>query len=434
MKKYILFITLFWLLSIFNTSNASWACPIKDNTAQALLDYIKNNNTVIKNVTDSIVSDKWYREEQKQDLAILEQIEKDFKKAKRETESIFNQMFNFSWYYSYFNYFAVFPISTDVPFEVKRDYRLLDSEAKSLIKYLNKIEKKEFFNIIVTDPCKWVSADYCTFDDNRAKSIIGKLIENNDRVLDLYRLTVMWEAHSFDLDTELNLTDENFFEELQANYKTEIMSACNSEKWGFMDQISKAIDNIKSLQEQAEGWIEKWQDAIALLLWERPDEERKLERELLLQYLKESWVSAENQEIMLQNLEKYNAWEVDENNRFVSNSIKSIWDKLEKVVQKWKKELFWDYARKKGWINLNEKRVVISNSEKSKEIQERIAKLYESEIPAASIEDQTTAKLRARIIKTHLNINSWIKTLEETINIAERVCDKPDAWKWKCRN
>jgi len=427
-------ITFFILISIsLNTTYAVWVCPIKDKTATVLSDYINNNNKVIKNVTDSIVSNKEVKENNNSQNWVFDGIKNDLNIAKNEITTMFNEMFSFSWYYSYFNYFAVFPISNDIPFQVKRDYRLLDKETKDLIKYLKKIDKKDLLDIIVKDPCDWVRAYTCEFDDNSVKTIILNLIKNNERILDMYRLIIMWEYWKIELEKEFNLTDDTFYDEMKENYNTETMSLCNSEKWWFMEQVTDAIDNIKSLNEQAEGWIDKWKEARELLVWNRPDLETKLEKELLLKYLKESWVSPDNQKIMLNNLEKYNAWWITEENNFLANTFKSIWDKIEDSLKKWQKELFWDNYMKDKWsTTINEIQVVTDNSKKSKEIKERIAELYEKEIPFASIEDSTTQNLRTKIIKTHISLDSSIKTLEKTIDISRKVCNNQASWKWDC--
>ncbi|MDR0771827.1 MAG: hypothetical protein LBF15_01920 [Candidatus Peribacteria bacterium] len=47
---------------------------------------------------------------------------------KNEGIRISNSVFSMDSYYSSFIYYAVFPISNEIPPEVKRDYRLLENE------------------------------------------------------------------------------------------------------------------------------------------------------------------------------------------------------------------------------------------------------------------------------------------------------------------
>lgn len=432
--KIILFITFILLISLPTYSYAAWVCLIKDESAQVLLDYIKNNKQVIKNVTSWLIEEKDYSKNSKEWTLSWEinQLKDDSIIAKNQTVSIFNEIFNFSWYFSYFRYFAVFPISNEVPSQVTRDYKLLDKENKWLTEYIKKLDAKWNSDIIIKNACNWVTWK-CEFEKASAKEIIWEISKNNDKILDLFRLSVIWEPESFN-STDLILVSNNFELEIKKNYWTDSLSACNSDEEWFFEIVTDAIKNIKLLNKEAEDGIEKWKEAWQLLIWNRPDEEAKIEKNELRNHLGNVWVSMNNQEIMNENLDKYNQWWMNKNNNFLTNTIKSTVSKTTKELKKWKEEVVKDFFTNEEYENpsYNDLIQVGDNSQLTKNIQERITLLYEEEIPFAAVWDVSTENLRAKIIETHFSLDNSINTLEKTLKLSSKFCNKQDRWAWKC--
>ncbi|MDR2641054.1 MAG: hypothetical protein LBC61_07360 [Candidatus Peribacteria bacterium] len=106
----------FTFLILVLGTNYSFAaeCLIQDKSSPALLEYIKNNQAVIKNITTEISKVK------------VEQTTKD--KIVNSITKAYNSTFNFGSYYSSFNLYAVYPISNEVPSEIMRDHNLLKKE------------------------------------------------------------------------------------------------------------------------------------------------------------------------------------------------------------------------------------------------------------------------------------------------------------------
>ena len=71
---------------------------------------------------------------------------------------------------------------------------------------------------------------------------------------------------------------QNFELEIERYYWKESISACNSSEGGFFDKITKAIEEIKLLNELWEKWIQEWKDAWWLLIWKDPSIEKILEK------------------------------------------------------------------------------------------------------------------------------------------------------------
>ena len=448
MKK--ILITLILLLS-YSASYAAWTCLIKSKTAPFLSDYIKNNRTVVKNITSAIVKDANKKDDEKIkeqnaaktkfDKQVLN-IKNKFKDAWQklinewnEISSIFNEIFNFTWYYSYFKYYVNYPLFNEVPFQVKRDYSQLDKENKWLVEFIKKLDQKWNTEIVVEDACKWITKwkEKCKNELNwkKTKEIIWKLVKNNDLILDLYRTNVIWEISEIKFD-DLLLVDNNFILDIEKYYSKKAISPCNEEKEWFFKQISDAIKNIKLINKKSEDWIQKWKDAYALLIWNKPDEENKIWQKKLKEYLNNNWIRSDKQWIINSNIEKYNSEWFSQNNNFISNSYNSTIKKAKKDFELWKKENIWDTIPKDTKkINIDLLKKVKWNSEITREIQAKISELYQSEIPFAWVWDITAEKLRTNIINSHLNIQDSINTLEKTIKVSQKVCKAQWGW-WKC--
>lgn len=356
---------------------------------------------------------------------------KDLSKAKNETVSIFNQMFNYTWFYSYFRYYTVFPISNEVPYQVKRDYKILDNESKWIVEYIKKMDSNWTTDSIVKDACSWVEGN-CDLKDMSSKKVLWELMKNNDKILDLYRLTVMWQWNKF--NDKLILVDNNFELDIWKYYWKESISACNSIKGWFFETITTAIQNIKLLNDQWADWIQMWRDTWDMMLWKEPSREALAEKELLRNYLSAQWITLQNQEIMQNNLDKYNEQWISKNNNFISNTISQTFWKIDNLFKYWKDAIISDFFNNNPDenINTNEIRTVTENSIVSKDLKKRISELYNEELPFAAIWDISTENLRAKIIQTHMSLDDSINILEKTIKISQKVCNSQDQKRWKC--
>ena len=445
-------ITLLVLISIPTYSYAAPACLIKNKTAPFLSQYIKDNRLVVKNVTNAIIKEKKklndnkIRENNKDKSQIdkvlwnlnssISKVWTDATNALNETASIFNEMFNFTWYYSYFKYFVTYPISNEVAFQVKRDYTLIVNENKWLLEFIKKMDQNWEWNIKVDEPCKWVVnwLNKCNLELKwkTTKKIIWKLAQNNDIILDFYRSSVIWADLDFSYD-DFILVPEDFLTKMKNNYWELSVLKCNEEKDWFFTTIKKAIDDITLINKTSEKWIQKWKDAYALLLWASPGEETKIEKKKLKEYLSNNWIPTDKQDIMLSNLDKYNENKsFSLNNNFVTNTFKSIQNKIQKSLKKWKDENIWNNIPKETKkVSIDKIQTINNILNKNKELQNNITNLYQSEIPFATAWDITTETLRGKIINTHISIQKSIDTLEKTCILSVKVC-KEQWWWWNC--
>mgnify|MGYP003963168751 FL=1 len=428
MKK-IKLLTFILLLCMPSYLSAAWTCSIKDKSAQVLLDYVKDNKQVIKNISNAITENN----NKKKELDTSNSVSNQISKAVNETVSLFNQSFNFKWYFSYAEYFLTFPLISEIPVQVKRDYWILDKQNKFLLEYVKMLDSQLYTQIVVSEACKWVTSK-CNLNNKTAKEIVSSLIYNNDQILNLFRLSILWYPDEFDW-VDLILVNNSFELEIKKAYSTESIKACSKEKWWFFEQISTAIKDIELLNKQWRDWIDMWKDSWELLIWNDPNnDEAKIEKRELSEELSRKWISTENKEILKSNLEKYNTEWINLNSNFVSNTIISTYWKIEEQLKFWNEEVVWDFFDEKvEKININDLNRVTDNSELSKEIQEKITTLYEKEVPFAAIWDVVTEWLRSKIIKTHFSLDDSINTLEKTIKVSQKVCNSQSTWDWLCK-
>jgi hypothetical protein len=118
MKKIFLTFSVFLTLLNINTVSAEPSCAIEYQPSEQLRQYIENNRKVIKNITKEISASNQQSE-----------INKTWNDSKN-TVRVFNNLISWNSYQTYFNYYLIYPLSNDIPYEIKRDYRLLENESK----------------------------------------------------------------------------------------------------------------------------------------------------------------------------------------------------------------------------------------------------------------------------------------------------------------
>ncbi len=427
MKK-ILFTFFVFIISINYTYAGS--CTIKSSASPALLEYIENNRSIINNISSQISESE---EKTTKEKTLGNEVENEYTNVKSSALKVYNQIFNFDSYYSYFKYFAVFPISNEVPHEVKRDYRLLETEWKWIKFYLDSIVKNWKTELII----KWICKDIkvkCDFaDEIPAWELIWKLTANNEAVLDLFRNTVIWEMVKNKVD--IQLVSPNFEMDIQTNYNIEAYSKC-SEEWWFFEKISKAIKEIWVLNEEWRNWIQKWKDAIDLMLWNDTKNEKyaEAEKRLLKNELSKQWISWDSQANMLDALDKYNSEWFSKNNNFIKNTFNNTRLKLERKLKDFKDDVIWDFFEKKWWedIDINSTINAQKNSTNTNEIKEKIDSMYLEMMNFEWNSELNTTNLRTRLINMHIDLSNSINILNKIYPKSEKVCKQQDSWKWNC--
>lgn len=439
MKKTLLtFLVLIITTSI--TFAAEEECAIKSDTAPVLKEYIKNNKKAREEISKIAKDIKSKEKDKTSNLNPLNaQWISNFRAFLLTT---YSKIFNFESYFSYFKYWAIFPISNEIPNEVKRDYRLLDNETDALKRYLNTIGKNNLNNIVIDDICSsinlWVECNLPT--KASAWDLIWLLIKNHENVMNMYRNVIMWEASI--IWEAFTLIPEWFEEELKKYYSQAEYSTCSLEDWWFFDRIETAFEKVTSLHLVAKDWIQKWKDAIDLLQWKDTSKWKyaDLEKKLLMNELWRQWVHWDGQSNMLSALEKFNQQWLSTNSNFAYNTFNNTWNNLVNWLKRLKDDTIWDFlekpeVKKEKTVDIEATLKAQTNSTNIIEIKERINTMY-FELSQMEAESETYAStLIARIIKSHFDILKSIDILSESCEKAVQVCLKQDPSKgdcWKC--
>jgi hypothetical protein len=430
-----------WLISISVlltptiTYGESSTCPIKNETAKSLTNYIKNLRKAVTNTNKSLL---WKID--KKDTGKLNV-------TWNEVTRIYNDIINWDWFYTDFSYYLTFPMLNDLPIAIDRDLSILENETDWLRNYLETIVSKWYSWVELTsdEVCDWVKNCNLEWD---TINIVWQLIKNNTQITTLYKQIVTNPKQEHSLDVILTEeTSSEFVTQLTNSYWKDTISDCNKLKGegGEADSFWQRIDDAKEAillnNELWKDWIKKWKDAWKLLVWSSDNKDyATLEHDLLAKELSKQWLSVNSQKIMLDNLAEFNSDSHSMlDNNFIQNSFEQIikaWVKVKDWFNEATKNLLdWEDTKE---IN-NEASVWISkllNSTQKTNITESIKKnidlIYREHIEYASIESYSTVKLQADVIKMHDKIKNSSEILRRTCELAVKVCNDQWKWKWNC--
>lgn len=432
-KKYILlFLIIFlsiWKIGIINAEDeCKTSCKLWDGTPDILLNYIADVRKVIVNVT-------WQTYKTQKDG----KIEKDLKVLKDDMVKLYNLEVNWQGYYSYFNFYVVYPVSNEYVYEIWRDYGLLDDEWKWIEKYKKVILKRWLSsqNITKEEICKWIENKNCNFEWWNILKVLTEIQKNNERLKDYFRLSILWEETNYS-GWGIYLTWDNFLRDFNQFYNKNTTTSCSSCNSWFMQRIWEAFNNIWELNNAWKKWIENWKKAISMINWTMADQEyARIEKELLQKELSRQWVWWWGAEAILWNLERFNNWWLSWWDNFVVNSFNNIAnsvvsqiDNFSKTVFTW--SLFFEKWKEKEstsvWSFIEES----GNNYITEKVRWDIALIYSREVDSISAQEDVNQQILAKLVNMHFNLNTATKVLDSVIEIAEKVCNDQGSWMWKC--
>lgn len=429
MKKIFLQILTIFFSYILIINTVFWDCTkcrIKDETAPVLYEYIKNLKKIISNITSWINSTS---------IDTENGIKKNISQTKIKIIQIFNKMINWDWYYSYFDFYVMYSLRNEYIVEIWRDYNILEKESDWLEKYLKYIIQKWFSDINLTKKqvCNWLKN--CDFSWNLT-DILWEIISNHEKVKNYYRLSIIWKKQNF--KWELKIVNNNFLTNFWKYYNEFTTENCSECKWSFSDRLSESIEKISNWQKLWKDWIRSWKEAIAILDWSLNNREyEKLERDLLEKELSRNGTSLKASETILNNLKKYNeTWWFSLDNNFITNSFNYVKNSVASQIEDFSDSILQVFKRNKeisDWrenIAIQELLNIKKDLNKTKNVEEKIAEIYNKELPYASIQDNSTQNLQSRIILIHYNLVKAIKILEKTIKVSQKVCNSQASNKW----
>lgn len=424
---WIIFISL--LFSPVMTHGSSSSCSIENDTAQSLSNYIKNVRKAVTNTNKSLLG-----KVDKKDTSKLSV-------TGNQISRIYNETINWDGYFTDFDYYLAFPMLNDIPQPIQRDLSVLENETEWLRSYLETLVWKGYswVNLTEDEVCSWVQNCNLQWD---AINIIWKIIKNNTQITTLYKqiVTNPWQTHS--LDTILTIEwSEWFIDQLITHYWGNTIEECWNTEDAFWDRIEKAKQAILLNNKVWEDWIQKWKDAWKLLVWSDTDSESyaNAERRVLQKELSRQWLSANAQEIMMNNLEEFNTWKQGLNNNFMTKSFKQVFQAWVKIKDGFVEATTWLFdwentqqINKDASVWINKLLNVTQKEQITTNIQKRLDIVYRSHIEYASIESFSTVKLQSDVIQMHEKMKNSSKVLRATCELAVKVCNDQWKWKWNC--
>lgn len=420
MKK--IFITFFFLILMIQNTFAE--CSIKDSPAQVLNDYISNLRKVVNNVTKDLAS-SW------KDNSTLLKVEQDFIRS-------MNTIIDFDWYYSSFE-FTTLEITNEVPYEVKRDRVMLKNELRNLQNYLERIVRRWYSNNLVKNACSWV--ENCSLSWNW-QQVITELIKNTENVISLFESSILWDASQ--TDNKFILVPTNFRDEVIKYYNKSTLSDCSLSDWWFWDRASKAMEKISLDSQYMKDATKKWIDAWNLLTWKvSKEEERQLEKDLLRKELSRQGLPANQAQVIMNNLEKYNQnWWYSLWNNFFANSFNSMANAWWKFISS-----FWSFVTwladvwnsiwaifstdtTKWWVSNEVVNAEVSKKDDTKAMFETMQKLYAENLNYAWQETTVDEKIVDEVVELHISLSRIAETLNSTIQNSQNACNAQCINKW----
>lgn len=433
------YIKLFLIFSIFlylsEFSLVQWesssACKIQDWPAPVLKDYLNNVQKVTSNIktnTNKVNVSSSY-----------------FNDVKSEGLNFYNSVTSWDWYFWTFNFYVSYPIFQHVPYPVTRDYKLIEQNADYINSFYQNLAKNWASDIIISNPCNWI--ENCDLKWTASK-IISKLLENTNKVRTLY-IEKITDNSSVGNNKKLILVPKNFEEEFGNYYNSYTSEDCSKwenwwewDKWiidTLEDSINEIIENGILSEHSTKDWKEGWNLLVGITTGEDLHEK---EQQLLTQELARQWVSWDNSNIILSNLEDANSSEISFTNNPIVNSVKNTFsNNFKKIIpgvvdfsENISQNFFsskWNPSDKKE-IPVNDIWKVDDKISKSQDIKQKIDELYNLESPFAQQENISDENLMWRIIKIHFNIVQGINTLDKATPVAEKVCNMQDSWEWRC--
>ena len=426
MKNILFYISLLSLLILpsinVSADECSQSCRISDAPAPALTEYFTNLETIKANILEGLSdagsdtdrpSVTWIRHERNRVMAAL------------------NSLLSFRDHYGSFDYHISLPITNELPQEVRRDHDRITRETERLTQILETSSRRSTSSTFIEDVCSGVS--YCSFWEETAQAILVAVIQNNQKVAQLYRASVL-EKPQLATDRNFILVADDFISEIESHYNKDTLTSCSSCEWWFLDTVREAMQNISFKNSDYSEWVQKWRDAWAMLMWQwwgsNPDRARE-EAQLTEDYLRSQWIESERGHIILETQGRYDAGWLSSTDPLMNSQYQSQ-SQTEQERQTFQETLAEKTRNDNNSIPYLEVIRVDTQIKDDIDIAMSIETLYNDQLPYAFVQDTVTQELQAHIIRMHLDLVFTANLLWEQTDETERLCDKQATGRWRC--
>jgi hypothetical protein len=437
MKKNILYIIpIIITLTLSNQVSAdecSQSCKIADAPAPALTEYLTNLSSIKSNILDTLSEAESEIEEISGDEedSGFSQVNSWLNSAKDKTKWLLaslNSLLSFNDYFWNFDFKITLPITNEVPKEVTRDHRKIESETERFMQILKKAENRWTAWAKITNVCSGVSN--CTLWDLSVRDLLLKVIKNNKNITRLYETSILDKAFLAE-NRNFILVSDDFESQIETYYNKDTLGSCSKCEWNTWATLWDKIKNISFKNGTYKEWVQKWKDAWALLRWGKASWwQEAVQTRLLNEYLWEQWISGSQADVVLDNLNKYSSWGLSSSNPlFNSESYAqaSIENEIDTFSQTLQEQFAWE---EKVPIVANTK--VNSEIKATEDLKSEIKSIFEDQLPFAQWQDVASQELQLRILRMHFSLIRSINMLDKNKKSTEKLCDKQGTGDWKC--
>ena len=430
MKKIMYIFILFSLLKVWDVFAAWGSCPdsckISDGPSPWVTEYINNLQSVMSKVRSSLG---------KTPKNITSINSAGYYRLQKDLVAGYNSIVNWNGYFSTFDYYVTLPMTQSVPYPLKRDHELIQTQIKRLNTLMETVIRRGADFTPVKWACDGLQNVKCELNDLPAKQIVVELTKNTEKLADLMRLSIIGQPENFVWD--FFLVKPNFRDEISIYYNKYTAEACarcepaelNAWSTGnFINTFSyeKQMTSIFDYNRLWKNGIQRWKDAWALLNGNAGDAKyRMLERQLLSRELWRQWLSGDQSAVILRNLDKYNDAGYSLSNNFLVNTFNDpLWKRLEKMVYDFNDAV--QKAKDKYGAQPIPFVEIASISQSVKNwsfIKKEIDAYYDSEVPFAQVIDDAAWGLLAKIVSYHVSLSQVISGLDTVIPISVNVCN-----------
>jgi len=420
MKKFIISIICTFL--IFFNINTSFAkineeCPIIASPSTEISDFLKNTRKIISNINSEL---NW------------QSTNNSYNKSFSELISLWNSIISWDNYFLEFNFKVREPLFNNVPRPILRDNELLTNEINNLNRLLSNYAKKWYLNIKISSDkiCNWV--ENCNLKGQiRVWNVIIKIIDSIKNIRKIIQEAAVGKTKkTWDECSNLIWISKTKCDNIFTTY-------INAKNTCVDDSKKESILKIWLNFDKAEKSIQKWKDAITLLMWNDTENIKyeQLEEELLKKELAKQWLSWNQAQQILDNLKEYNHnWWYSLTNNPISNIIKTVTNSIDEnqlsELEQFKQSIIEVFKWWKKEVSISKLNEEFKNKKSENITYYDIDSLYKEMTPLAKMQDLDSNQILREITNMNIYISQANNTLEEAIPLSQKTCKQQKTSEW----
>lgn len=339
-----------------------------------------------------------------------------------------NESIGFSNFYTSGRFYIQIALKTEVPTAITRDHERLGKELERIQGVIELVHNQCGQDIV---PSSNLSED--TVYNTSGKTlgtILKEVLKNQVDMMNLYRETVLGDqADGQGLILVGN--PQNFVSQLQSHYGPKAFEAC-VKKRDFFKDVGDAFDRITTKGGNIEQGMDDWGRAWKLLNSNSSDREyADVERNVLRDEMSRQGMGTKGSSVIMNNLAKYNGQAPSEG---LTGFVSDIGERVYASIGQFGKS----YDDLKAMLNRPQTTGQYLETTKVLErlktdINEDIVRDYENAKSLIGPENQSADETVAKLIDTHILLETTNGFVQPYIKIAEQTCDEQATGKGNCR-